>query len=241
MIGRLRVVAELTPSQMCSARWEMQYIAPACRLQHLAGPGVDLPRHEERDQDLGVVTEVVTPGREVVLVAAVAVAGRVGVVLEEVDDAADALLPEALLGRAQELLEDALPRLVVGDEVEDRVALGRGVLRVGADVEVQAGAVGEEDVAAATPRHDPSEEVAGHLVGAQAALAPERARDAVLVLESEDPALHAEQPTWATTPIAYRSLVAQGVEHLDAGRPAGGPGGTQQDHHDRAIDAAATS
>jgi hypothetical protein len=28
MIGRLRVVALLTPSQMCSARWAMQYIAP---------------------------------------------------------------------------------------------------------------------------------------------------------------------------------------------------------------------
>jgi hypothetical protein len=28
MIGRLRVVAEETPSQMCSARWEIEYVAP---------------------------------------------------------------------------------------------------------------------------------------------------------------------------------------------------------------------
>jgi hypothetical protein len=28
MIGRERVVAEETPSQMCSARWAMQYTAP---------------------------------------------------------------------------------------------------------------------------------------------------------------------------------------------------------------------
>ena len=28
MIGRLRVVAEDTPSQICSARWEMQNCAP---------------------------------------------------------------------------------------------------------------------------------------------------------------------------------------------------------------------
>ncbi len=28
MMGRLRVVAEDTPSQMCSARWLMQYMAP---------------------------------------------------------------------------------------------------------------------------------------------------------------------------------------------------------------------
>src|SRR3546814_6208771 len=80
MIGRLRVVAELTPSQMCSARWAMQYIAPR-RLQHLAGAGVDLAGHEERDQDLGVVAEVVPPRGEVVLVAAVGVARRGGVVI----------------------------------------------------------------------------------------------------------------------------------------------------------------
>src|SRR5690606_32006945 len=74
--------------------------------------------------------------------------------------------------------------------VEDVVARGGGVLRVGADVEVQASAVGQEDVAAAPPGHDPAEQVAGHLVGAEAALAAERAGDPVLVLEPEDPALH---------------------------------------------------
>src|SRR3546814_2777987 len=99
--------------------------------------------------------EVVPPRGEVFLVAAVAVARRVGVVLEEVDDAADALLAEPCLGRLEQLLEDPLPRLVVGDEVEDRVALGCGVLGMGADVEVEPGAVGQEQVAAAPPRHDP--------------------------------------------------------------------------------------
>ena len=159
-------------------------------LQHLAGAGEDLPADQERDQHLGVVGEVVAPGGQVVLVAAVAVAGRVGVVLEQVDDAPDALLPQALLGRGQQLLEDALAGLVVDDEVADGVALGGGVLGVGADVEVQAGAVGQEDVGGAAPGHDPAEEVAGHLVGAEPALAPQRAGDAVLVLEAEDSPLH---------------------------------------------------
>ena len=59
-----------------------------------------------------------------------------------------------------------------------------------ADVEVEPGAVLEEHVAAATPGHDPPEQVAGHLVGAEAALPPQRAGDAVLVLEPEDPAIH---------------------------------------------------
>src|SRR5699024_1277416 len=59
-----------------------------------------------------------------------------------------------------------------------------------ADVEVQAGAVAEEDVAAAPPADDLAEQVARDLVGAQPPLALERARHAVLVLDPEDPPVH---------------------------------------------------
>jgi hypothetical protein len=38
MMGRLRVVAEETPSQMCSARWAMQYIAPRAVCSTLPAP-----------------------------------------------------------------------------------------------------------------------------------------------------------------------------------------------------------
>ncbi len=98
MIGRLRVVADDTPSQMCSARCAMRERGATRRLEHLAGAGVDLPADEERDEHLGVVAEVVVATGQVVLVAAVGVAGRVGVVLEQVDGAADRLLGEPLLG-----------------------------------------------------------------------------------------------------------------------------------------------
>ena len=138
--------------------------------------------------------------------AAVGVAGGVGVVLEEVDLAADALLAEPLLGAADEAFEVALPRLVVHDEVGDRVALRGGVLGVAADVEVEAGAVLEEDVARASPRHDPTEQVAGDLVGAQAALAAQSAGDPVLVLESEDPALHRPKATAAPGRVGTSSV-----------------------------------
>ena len=164
------------------------------RLQHLACAGVDLAGHEERDEHVGVVGQVVAPAGQVVLVAAVAVAGRVRVVLEQVDDAADALLPEALLGGAEELLEDALAGLVVHDEVVDGVALGRRVLGMRTDVEVQTGAVGQEHVGAPAPADHPAEQVAGDLVGAEAALAPQRARHPVLVLEPEDAPLHRPSP-----------------------------------------------
>ena len=104
----------------------------------------------------------------------------------------DALLAQPPLGVDQQALEDPLARLVVGDEVDDVVALGRRVLRVAADVEVEPGAVAQEDVAAAAPGHDPAEQVAGDLVGRQPPLAVERARDAVLVLEAEDPPVHVD-------------------------------------------------
>src|SRR5262249_18293959 len=83
-----------------------------------------------------------------------------------------------------------LPRLVVDDDVVDGVALRRRVLGVAADVEVEPGAVLEEDVAGAAPRDHAAEQVARDLVRAETALAAQRAGDAVLVLEAEDAALH---------------------------------------------------
>ena len=208
MIGRERVVALDTPSQMCSALRDAVHRA-ARGLEHLAGAGVDLAGHEERDQDVGELGEVAFAFDEVVLVAAVGVAGAVGVVLEEEHLAADAFFAEALLGALHEPFEDALPRLVVHDDVVDRVALGRGVFGVAADVEVEAGAVLEEDVARPAPRDDPAEEVAGDLVGAEPALAAERARDAVLVLQAEDPPLHQ---------VSVRGWVRPGSARPEPGR-----------------------
>ena len=128
--------------------------------------------------------------------AAVGVARAVGVVLEEEHLAADALFTKALLGALHEPFEDALPRLVVDDDVVDRVALGRRVLGVAADVEVEARAVLEEDVAGAAPRHDAPEQVARYFVGAEAALTAQGAGDAVFVLEAEDAALHRCECRW---------------------------------------------
>ena len=149
--------------------------------------------------------------------AAVGVADRVGVVLEQVDLAADALFAQAGLGPGDELVEDPLPRLVVGHDVGDRVALGGGVLGVAADVEVETGAVLEEDVGRASPADDPAEQVPGHLVGAEAALAAQGAGDPVLVLDAEDALVH--QPT---VPPAYASELCQ-LLVVDAARKARRP------------------
>ena len=72
--------------------------------------------------------------------AAVAVPGGVGVVLEQVDVAVHAFVAEALLGTCEELFEDPLPALP-HDEFTHAVTFGRGVLGVAADVEVEPGPV----------------------------------------------------------------------------------------------------
>ena len=97
--------------------------------------------------------------------AAVAVPGGVGVVLEQVDVAVHAFVAEALLGTGEELFEDPLLPCRAHDEFTHAVTFGRGVLGVAADVEVEPGPVRKEDVAAATPRHHPAEEVSGDFVG----------------------------------------------------------------------------
>ena len=129
--------------------------------------------------------------------AAVGVAHRVGVVLEEVDLAADPLLAQARLRAGDQLGQDPLPRLVVHDDVTDAVALGRGVLGVAADVEVEAGAVLQEDVRRAPPRDHTPEEVARHFVGTEATLPAQREGHPVLVLDPEDAALHQANRTAA--------------------------------------------
>lgn len=175
-------------------------------LEHLAGPRVHLPGNEERDQHVGELREVALALHEIVLVTAVGVPRRVGVVLEEIDLAPDTLLTESLLGTADEPLEDPLPRLVMHDEVRDGVALRRCVLGVAADVEVQPGTVLEEHVARPTPRDDPAEEVTGDFVGAEPALSPQGARHSVLVLEAEDPPFHAPMvPGDGARPVARPS------------------------------------
>ena len=107
-----------------------------CRLQQLACTRVDLSADEERDQCVDGSLEVAASANEIVLVATVGVPGRVGVVLEQVYLAANALFGQALLGGSHQILEDALPRLVVGDDVDQGVALGSRVLGVAPHIEI---------------------------------------------------------------------------------------------------------
>ena len=165
------------------------------RLQHLARAADQLAGDQERQQHVGDPGELPGPHDQVVLVAAVGVARGVGVVLEQVDVAADALVGQPLLGVDQQVLEHPLAGAVVGDQLDEVVALGGGVLGVAAHVEVQPRAVAQEDVRAAAPRHDAAEQIPRHLVRAQPAMAVERAGDTEFGLDAHDPSLHTDEPT----------------------------------------------
>ena len=159
-------------------------------LEYLPGTADDLPGDQERDQDVGQAAELAMAPDQVVLVTAVGVARGVGVVLEQVDVAGDALFPQPPVGVDQQAFQDPFPGLVVNHQVGDAVAFRGRVLGMAAHVEVEPGPVAQEHVAAAAPRDHAPEQVPGHFVRRELSAAPERARDPVLVLQPEYPSVH---------------------------------------------------
>ena len=179
-------------------------------LQHFAGAADQLTGDQEGQQHVGDPGEFPGPHDQIILVASVGVACRVGVVLEQVDIAADALVGKPLFGVDQEVFQDPLAGPVVGDELNQVVALCGGVLGVTPDVQIQAGPIAQEHVRTATPGHHPAEQIAGHLVRTQASVTVKRAGDTELGLDAHDSSLHAIEPTgWSRPsprlPLAFRS------------------------------------
>ena len=160
------------------------------RLQDLASPADELPSHKERDQRISERAEFALPGDQVVLVAAVGVAGRIGVVLEQVDVAFDALLGQPQLRFGHQAFQHPFPGLVVGDRGDQIVTFRGGVFGMAADVEVEPGAVAQEHIRTATPRHHPPKQVSRDLVGRQSALPIEHAGDPVFGFDAVDAPLH---------------------------------------------------
>lgn len=120
-------------------------------LEHLAGAAEQLPGDEEGDEDVREPGELSVAGDQIVLVAAVGVSRRVGVVLEEIDVARDSLLVQAAFGVDEQAFENAFARFVVRDQLGDVVAFGSCVFRMRTHVEVETGTVAQEDIAAAAP------------------------------------------------------------------------------------------
>src|SRR5256885_368810 len=189
------------------------------RLEHLARAGEDLAGDEEGNERLGEPLERHVTADQIVLVTAVAVARGVGVVLEQQDVARDPVLAQALLGLVQEVLDDALARLVVDDQLRDIVAFGRRVLGVEPGVQIEPGAVLEEHIGIARARDQLLEQIARDVVGREAPLAVQGAGEAVFVLEAEDAALH--EALRVTRPTSPRPGVARAPPWECAGTCAG--------------------
>ena len=163
---------------------------PARGAEDFSGSCEDLARNEEGDESLGESKEIRGPVNEKVLVATVGIARGVGVVLEQIDVAGDALLAESLLGIHTQPFQDPLPRTIVSDQLLHAVAFGGRILRVAAYIEVQPGPVAQEDIATSAPGNNTSKQIARYFVGTEPALSPERAGDAVFGFDSEDAAIH---------------------------------------------------
>src|SRR5262249_48663603 len=150
----------------------------------------------------------------------------VGFFFKKIVPPADALVGQPLLGIDQQVLEHPLAGAVVGDQLGEVVALGGGVLGVAAHIEIQPRAVAQEHVRTAAPRHHPPEQIAGNLVGAQPAMAMERAGDTDFCLDAHDSSLHVVETTgcWPTTARKpRRSHAVDSDWRLRQGRPMTAP------------------
>ncbi len=155
-----------------------------------ARPGEDLPGGQKGNQPLHEPGKGRGARHEVVLVAAVGVPGRVRVVLERVHPPREAVLRQAGLGPPRERPDESLAGPVVRHQLEEVVALRRGVLRVKPGVHVESSSILQEGVRISRARDDLLEEVSGEHFGRQDRAAVLGARGAVLTLQAEDPALH---------------------------------------------------
>ena len=89
---------------------------------------------------------------------------------------------------------------ILGDQLNETVALGGCIFGVRTDVEIQPSAIAKEHVGTATPRNDAPEEVPGHLVWTEPAVAVERARHTEFGLDAHDSPLHVFELTGYEVP-----------------------------------------
>ena len=116
----------------------------------LTGTNQNLAGHQERHELLNQVVELQLAADQVVLVAAVGVARRVHVVLEQVqftvEGAALGTREQALAGGTRQIGEEQLTSAFLCEQLVNAAAFGGGVLGVRTHIKVEPTAVGQEDV-----------------------------------------------------------------------------------------------
>ncbi len=168
-------------------------------------------REMRKDESFGESKKIGGSVDEKVLVATVGIARRVGVVLEQVDVASDALLSESLLGIHTQPFQDPLP---ARSWVINCCTLSHSAVAYSGWLPTSRYSRDRcaEDIAASAPCNNASKQIARYFIGTEPVLSPERAGDAVFGFNSEDAAIH-------VSTVGFR-LTTQGL----AGPAAGPPG-----------------
>ena len=165
----------------------------AGQLQYLARASEYLPGDKERDQLFGDFPKVHVPAHQKILVTAVGVAERIGVVLEDIDLTGEAFFAQAFLGGRQARFEQALTRLVVDHQIFDVVTLRGGIFGMTPGVLVEPSTVHQEGVRRPAIGDEAFEDIAENFFDRQIDPPVRREDQAVFVLKAEDARLHDER------------------------------------------------
>jgi hypothetical protein len=187
----------------------------ALRLHYSARAADKLPGDQERDQDAGQPAELAAPGDQVILLAAVRTAWRVGAGLEHRDLASVAFFAQPLASVREQPFQDPLARLVMHDQFRRTAALRRRVLGAAGRLQVQPAAVPEQHADGLAPGRDRAEQAAPCLLGEQLPLPASGEDNAVGVPEPENARVHKAKTKRAASqrlPVeAWRKRVKHGM------------------------------
>ena len=160
----------------------------------------DLPRDEEGDQRVCNLTKIPASVEQVVFVATVGISLRIDVVAEQVDPlpfrshgrGARCAGVHAFVGAIGESDEHGVSRAILGEKIVEAVAFSGRVFGVGADVQVEASSVAEEEIGGATTGGNRFEKEARRGIDIEGRHASRRGcdRHTVFGLDSDDTTPH---------------------------------------------------
>src|SRR5439155_23685414 len=148
----------LLPNMLRALRDVIDRAPPGAK--HLPGPSEDLPCDQERNELFGHVVEISLAIGQVILVAAVRITHKIGVIFKDGELALKPLLMHLILGVIEQAFQNTLAGFVVDHDVHGARALWGGVLRMTPSVEIETRPIFEKDVQKAFRGNELLEEIA---------------------------------------------------------------------------------
>ena len=165
----------------------MKILRFARYLQDLSRSAIDLPRDEERNELLRHFPKIDVAAHQEIFMAAVGIAERVRIVLENVDFPGQTFFPQPFFSRRQTGFKKPLTGFIMDDEIKNVVALGGGILRMAAGVLIKPSAVHQKGVGGPAVRNETFKNIPQHLLHRQIYPPVRRKDETVLILQTEDP------------------------------------------------------